>query len=132
MALQGNCIHTTYVNSGETETFTYTTADGTEATESRPIMNAVTESFTDIYVVVDKVELVTHYHVDIDNTTHKIQQCFADYSGYTNKAARDLDKTDTLFDNSCLVENYDFDSNAYSQSYIEIKKQPGMENLVDV
>ena len=132
MALQGNCVYNSYSASGEMENFTYTDGEGNEQSGSRPAQVLVTQSFSDIYVVVDEVYLTSHYQIDESNNVTKIQQCFADYSGYTDKATRNNDKKDTLFNASCLVENYDYNQNAYSQSYAEIKKQPGMTNLVDV
>lgn len=132
MALQGNCVYTSYSSSGVTENVTVTRPDGTEITEEREVMVAVSESFSDIYVVVDTVELVTHYHTLPDNTVGKIQQAFVDFAGYTSREARDTNKQDILFNATTQIENFDYNNNTYSQSYVEIKKYPGMENLVDV
>jgi len=132
MALQGNCIYTSYSASGETENVTVTNPDGSETTETRNIMVAVSESFSDVYVVIDAVALETNYHILPDNTTEKLQQAFVDFAGYTSKAARDTDKTDILFNSTTQIEVFDYNSNVYSQSYVEVKKYPGMDNLVDV
>jgi len=91
MALQGNCIHTEFIDSGETEIVTGTNPDGSTVEIEQPIMNKTETEYNDVYVIVKQVEFFqTYYQLDeeVPNNSQKVQAVLFQIAGYESKEAR--------------------------------------------
>jgi len=134
MALKGNCTHTEYVESGETEIISITNPDGTEEEREQPIMNSVETEYNDVYVIVKQVEFFQTYvrfEEEVPNNTTKLQAVLFQIAGYESKEARDADQENYLFWNPMQLHDYDYNLNLLEQCYNLVRQTEGFTNLIN-
>ena len=134
MALTGNCTHTEYIDSGETEIITGTNPDGSTVELEQPIMNPVETEYNDVYVIVKQVEFFQTYNnmeEGIPENTGKIQAVLFQIAGYESKEARDADQENWLFWEPMQLDNYVYSSNLLAQCYNQVKQTEGYTNLTN-
>lgn len=135
MALFGNCIHTEFIDSGETEIVTGTNPDGSTVELEQPIMNKTETEYNNVYVIVKQVEFFqTYYSYDeeVPNNNNKVQTVLFQIAGYESKEARDADQEAWLFWDTLSLNNYDYNLNLLSQCYNLIKKTEGYTELENI
>tara|TARA_R100000900_G_scaffold128705_1_gene104435 strand:+ start:447 stop:881 length:435 start_codon:yes stop_codon:yes gene_type:complete len=135
MALQGNCIHTEFIDSGETEIVTGTNPDGSTVEIEQPIMNKTETEYNDVYVIVKQVEFFqTYYQLDeeVPNNSQKVQAVLFQIAGYESKEARDANQENWLFWEPMQLNNYDYNLNLLSQCYNLIKQTQGYTELENI
>ena len=151
MALQGNCIHTEFIDSGETEIVTGapalkmvefdstddagTNPDGSTVEIEQPIMNKTETEYNDVYVIVKQVEFFqTYYQLDeeVPNNSQKVQAVLFQIAGYESKKARDANQENWLFWEPMQLNNYDYNLNLLSQCYNLIKQTQGYTELENI
>lgn len=130
MALQGDCIYYSLVDTGETQEVNVIHPDGTEEVITQPKMEEVAQEFTDIYVVIQSIDTY-HNYVQTDDGIDKHTVVFCDIAGFESKEARDLEPKNHLFFAAVPVRNYDYNLNIYQQAYNAVKKERGFENLIN-
>jgi len=131
MALQGNCIYYSLVETGETEEINVIHPDGTEEVITQPKREEVGQEFNDVYVVIQSIDTF-HNYVPTEEGIVKHTIVFCDVAGFESKEARDENPKNHLFFAAVPVTDYDYDSNIYIQAYNAVKQTKGFENLTDI
>ena len=131
MALIGNCIYHTYTPTGETEEIEITNPNGDVQTIEKPTYNQVQTSYEDVYVAIFKIDTQHHYLEQEDGSYIKNNVVFVDFGAYESKDARHSNPNEPLFQETTVIQNYEFDENTYSQGYDSIKLVSGMETLLN-
>ena len=127
MALIGNCTHTTYSNhETETTTETITNTDGTIETVQVPLIVENETSYNNIYLCIKKVDNLNLWTQDSSDKIIMYQ-----FAAYTDKATRNLDQENFLFEDGGQLSGYNHNLNLYEQIYTEIKTLNGFTNLIN-
>jgi hypothetical protein len=132
MALQGNCTHYFTVDTGEIENIEVIQPDGTTETVQQPLYEIQSNSFSNVYVCVSRVETQHFYTLDESYNVVKINILFIDYAGYESKSHKENNIEDTLFEGTEQIRDFNYDSNFYQLAYNKIKEIQGFENLTDI
>ena len=140
MALTGNVdIITTTPHETETIEITYTFPDDVEihgdqagqtVTETIPASVVSTSSYTDIYLCIRSVNNYNWWRTE-NGELLKEKEFQVDFAIYTDKATRDADKNDFLWQDVMVLHSINMDENLYSQAYNQIKLIEGFTNLID-
>jgi len=130
MALEGNCIYYSLVETGDTEEINVIHPDGTEEVITQPKREEVAQEFNDVYVAIQSIDTF-HNYVQTENGIDKHTNVFCDIAGFESKEARDLNPSNQLFFAAVPIRDFVYDLNIYEQAYNAVKKEKGFENLKD-
>ena len=136
MALQGNCTHITYEESGETQEVVKINPDGSEETITVNVNNPIETEYTNVYVIVKQVEFFQTYADQMvegeeESNFVKTQVVIFHLAGYESKQTRDEDQENWLFWEPMELQNYDYNLNVLSQCYNQVKQTEGYTNLIN-
>lgn len=136
MALQGNCTHITYEESGETQEVVKINPDGSEETITVNVNNPIETEYTNVYVIVKQVEFFQTYADQMvegeeESNFVKTQVVIFHLAGYESKQTRDEDQENWLFWEPMELQNYDYNLNVLSQCYNQVKQTEGYTNLTN-